>query len=91
MKKVLADNSSSGYQLAKSLYTDIDPPHVRKKLFENFIIYGNLIGSPSILKQGEIWVQYSLGDFVRSHLCLQPKMHRLLGRGLWGGQNVHEL
>lgn len=52
VKKVLADNSSSGYQLAKSLYTDIDP-HVRKKLFENFIIYGNLIGSPQHIKNRE--------------------------------------
>lgn len=42
-KRVLTDKSSNWYQLVMSLYTDIDPG-VRKKVFENFLIYGNFIG-----------------------------------------------
>lgn len=40
---VLQDKDNNWYRLIKSLWTDIDDG-VRKKLFENFIINGNVIG-----------------------------------------------
>lgn len=43
VKSALENKSGNWYQLVKSLYTDIDVC-VRKKIFENFLIYGNVIG-----------------------------------------------
>jgi len=42
-QEALSDEKSNWYQLAKSLWTDIDE-NVRKKTFENFIVNATIIG-----------------------------------------------
>lgn len=45
LHQVVTDPENNWHQLIKSLYTDIDS-RVLKKLFENFIIYGDLLDWP---------------------------------------------
>lgn len=52
IKKIANDPSSNWYQLVRSLWTDVDD-EVRKTLFTNFIVNGNLLANPKLNENRE--------------------------------------
>ena len=52
VRPYLTDKDNNWYKLIMRMYTDIDP-FVRKKLFENFIINGAMLGFPQEIRARE--------------------------------------
>jgi MoaA/NifB/PqqE/SkfB family radical SAM enzyme len=52
VKPILSDKDNNWYKLIMKLYNDVDP-HVRMKLFENFIINGAVLGFPQEIRSRE--------------------------------------
>ena len=82
----LEDPSNNWNTLMKSVYTDIDPS-VRKKLFENFIIYAGVLGNherSSLSKKEECNIPWAM-------LIDPTSACNLHCIGCWAAQYGHKL
>ena len=83
IRKVINDPTDNWYKYIMNVVKNVDND-VLKTVFTNFIVNANLIGWPSARRRcrQEVQLQCALGHSAGSHLCLQPALHRLLGRGI---------